>query len=71
MPRMDGFELTRIVRSEPELQLLPIVMLTSRAGDKHRQKAAEVGANNYLIKPYQEDTLVETLRQAVGWTVAV
>jgi chemosensory pili system protein ChpA (sensor histidine kinase/response regulator) len=67
MPRMDGFELTRIIRSEPELQLLPVVMLTSRAGDKHRQKAAEVGANNYLIKPYQEDTLVETLRQAVGW----
>jgi chemosensory pili system protein ChpA (sensor histidine kinase/response regulator) len=64
MPRMDGFQLTSALRSMPEYKNLPIVMLTSRAGEKHRRKAAELGANDYLVKPYIEDVLLSALRRA-------
>jgi chemosensory pili system protein ChpA (sensor histidine kinase/response regulator) len=64
MPRMDGFQLTTALRAMPEYQNLPIVMLTSRAGEKHRRKAAELGANDYLVKPYIEDVLLGALRRA-------
>jgi chemosensory pili system protein ChpA (sensor histidine kinase/response regulator) len=62
MPRMDGFELTAALKNRPEYQQLPIVMLTSRAGDKHRSKAAALGVDAYLVKPYQEAELVRVLR---------
>ena len=64
MPRMDGFQLTTALRATPEYKSLPIVMLTSRAGEKHRRKAAELGANDYLVKPYIEDVLLSVLRRA-------
>ena len=64
MPRMDGFQLTTALRSMPQFAELPIVMLTSRAGEKHRRKAAELGANDYLVKPYIEDVLLSALRRA-------
>jgi chemosensory pili system protein ChpA (sensor histidine kinase/response regulator) len=62
MPRMDGFELTATLRSQPEFRGTPIVMLTSRAGDKHRSKAFSLGATHYLVKPYQDETLLTILR---------
>jgi chemosensory pili system protein ChpA (sensor histidine kinase/response regulator) len=58
MPRMDGYELAEHVRADPRLRHIPIVMITSRAGQKHRKKAREAGANAYLTKPYQESDLV-------------
>ena len=57
MPRMDGYELTSRVRSEARLKEIPIIMITSRAGDKHRDKAFALGVNAYMTKPYQEDEL--------------
>jgi chemosensory pili system protein ChpA (sensor histidine kinase/response regulator) len=57
MPRMDGYELTSRVRSDARLKQVPIVMITSRAGDKHRDKAFALGVNEYMTKPYQEDEL--------------
>lgn len=59
MPRMDGFELARHMRSTPELEHIPIIMITSRTGDKHRQRASELGVSHYLGKPYQEAQLLE------------
>jgi chemosensory pili system protein ChpA (sensor histidine kinase/response regulator) len=58
MPRMDGFELTRNLRAEPRLRDIPIIMITSRTATKHREYARELGVNNYLGKPYQEDELL-------------
>ncbi|MEJ8567060.1 Hpt domain-containing protein [Elongatibacter sediminis] len=58
MPRMDGYELAEHVRSDPRLRHVPIVMITSRAGQKHRRRARQAGANEYMTKPYQEADLV-------------
>jgi chemosensory pili system protein ChpA (sensor histidine kinase/response regulator) len=59
MPRMDGYELLEHIRADARLRHVPIVMITSRAGQKHRRKARQAGANAYLTKPYQEVELVE------------
>ncbi|MEE8339802.1 MAG: Hpt domain-containing protein [Xanthomonadales bacterium] len=58
MPRMDGYELAQHIRSDARLRHVPIVMITSRSGQKHRRKARDAGANAYLTKPYQEADLV-------------
>lgn len=62
MPRMDGFELTATLRSQDTFRHIPIVMLTSRSGDKHRAKAFSVGVTDYLVKPYQDDHLLHIIR---------
>jgi chemosensory pili system protein ChpA (sensor histidine kinase/response regulator) len=64
MPRMDGFELARHVRADTRLKDMPIIMITSRTAEKHRNYAAEIGVNHYLGKPYQED---ELLRLVAGF----
>ncbi|MCX7079940.1 MAG: Hpt domain-containing protein, partial [Pseudomonas sp.] len=61
MPRMDGFEVAMQVRSDPRLQHLPIIMITSRTGQKHRDRAMAIGVNDYLGKPYQESVLLESI----------
>lgn len=61
MPRMDGFDLARTVRADNRLHDLPIIMITSRIGDKHRNYAMEIGVNHYLGKPYQEEQLLELI----------
>jgi chemosensory pili system protein ChpA (sensor histidine kinase/response regulator) len=58
MPRMDGFDLVRNMRSDPRLAALPVIMITSRIAQKHRDYAAELGVNHYLGKPYSEDELL-------------
>jgi chemosensory pili system protein ChpA (sensor histidine kinase/response regulator) len=58
MPRMDGFDLTRNVRADSRLKRIPIVMITSRTAEKHRNYAREIGVNVYLGKPYQEEELL-------------
>ncbi len=58
MPRMDGFDLTRNVRSDPRFKEIPIIMITSRTADKHRSYANQLGVNLYLGKPYNEEALL-------------
>jgi chemosensory pili system protein ChpA (sensor histidine kinase/response regulator) len=58
MPRMDGFDLTRNVRDDERTRNIPIIMITSRTAAKHRNYALELGVNEYLGKPYQEDQLL-------------
>jgi chemosensory pili system protein ChpA (sensor histidine kinase/response regulator) len=62
MPRADGFEVAAFIRNTPRIARLPIIMITSRSGDKHREHARSLGVNRYLIKPYQEDQLLAELR---------
>jgi chemosensory pili system protein ChpA (sensor histidine kinase/response regulator) len=61
MPRMDGFDLTRNVRDDERTQNIPIIMITSRTASKHRNYAMELGVNEYLGKPYQEDVLIKLI----------
>jgi chemosensory pili system protein ChpA (sensor histidine kinase/response regulator) len=66
MPRMDGFEFATLVRNNDQYNELPIIMITSRTGDKHRDRAMNIGVNAYLGKPYQETDLVETMQDLLG-----
>ena len=61
MPRMDGFEVATRVRASASLERIPIIMITSRTGDKHRQRAMELGVDLYMGKPYQEEQLLEAI----------
>ncbi|WP_300724722.1 Hpt domain-containing protein [Pseudomonas sp.] len=61
MPRMDGFEVATQVRNDPRLKGLPIIMITSRTGQKHQSRAMAIGVNDYLGKPYQESVLLERI----------
>ena len=61
MPRMDGFELATYIRNDERLKDLPIIMITSRTGEKHKEKAKEIGVNQYLGKPYQEEELLRNI----------
>jgi chemosensory pili system protein ChpA (sensor histidine kinase/response regulator) len=66
MPRMDGFEVAAHIRNQTHLRHLPIIMVTSRSGEKHRERAMSLGVNDYLTKPYQEDQLMESIRNILG-----
>jgi chemosensory pili system protein ChpA (sensor histidine kinase/response regulator) len=66
MPRMDGFDLTRNVRGDERYNAIPIIMITSRTADKHREFARELGVNVYLGKPYQEDELLGHIASFTG-----
>ena len=61
MPRMDGFEVTNLVRHHELHRDLPIIMITSRTGEKHRERALSLGVNQYMGKPFQEETLLENI----------
>jgi chemosensory pili system protein ChpA (sensor histidine kinase/response regulator) len=62
MPRMDGFELVRNIRGAAALHDLPVIMITSRIAEKHREHAMELGVDHYLGKPYSEDELLALIR---------
>jgi chemosensory pili system protein ChpA (sensor histidine kinase/response regulator) len=66
MPRMDGFEFTKTLKSDPKHAHVPIIMITSRTAEKHRNHARELGVDLYLGKPYQEDELLRHLREMLG-----
>ncbi|HEX7970726.1 MAG TPA: response regulator, partial [Thiobacillus sp.] len=70
MPRMDGFELARVMRSDDRLKGVPIIMITSRTADKHRNRALEIGVNEYLGKPYQEQQLLDSIAVQLGHTIS-
>ena len=61
MPRMDGFEVTNLVRHHEIHRDLPIIIITSRTGEKHRERALSLGVNQYMGKPFQEETLLENI----------
>ena len=63
MPRMDGYEFASHVRNDDQVRDVPIIMITSRVGDKHRARAIELGVNDYLGKPYQDSQLLEAIRR--------
>ena len=65
MPRMDGYEFLSTIRAQKGHGSLPIVMLTSRGGDKHREKAKALGATEYMVKPFHEDVIVQTIDRLV------
>ncbi len=62
MPHMDGFDLLKNIRDTERLKALPVIMITSRTADKHRNIALQSGANEYLGKPYNEEQLLDLLK---------
>ncbi len=66
MPRMDGYEVAKQVRDNPRTAHVPIIMITSRAGEKHRARAIELGVDDYLGKPYQESQLLDAIAPLVA-----
>ncbi len=66
MPRMDGYEVAAHVRADERLKDIPIIMITSRVGEKHRARAIEIGVDDYLGKPYQEAQLLEAIEPLVS-----
>lgn len=71
MPRMDGFEFARNVRADAKTRGIPIIMITSRTADKHRNHALEIGVNEYMGKPYQEEQLLAKIREYTRARTAV
>jgi chemosensory pili system protein ChpA (sensor histidine kinase/response regulator) len=66
MPRMDGYEVAAHVRGDARLRDVPIIMITSRVGEKHRARAIELGVDDYLGKPYQESQLLDAITPLVA-----
>ena len=67
MPRMDGFELASLMRHDERMQQVPIVMITSRTGEKHRERATEIGVNKFMGKPFQEDDLLDAISELTSF----
>ncbi len=65
MPHMDGFELIWTVRNNPELRDIPIIIISSRTADKHRRVAEELGVNEFMGKPYQEEELLQHIERLI------
>ena len=63
MPRMDGYEFATHVRNDARFSDIPIIMITSRVGDKHRARAIEVGVDDYLGKPFQDSQLLDAIKR--------
>ena len=63
MPRMDGFEFLSTLRASDEFRELPVIMVSSRSGEKHRRKANEFGATDYVVKPYLDEALLAVIRR--------
>ena len=65
MPRMDGYEFATYMKNDVRTRQVPIIMVTSRTGEKHRQRAREIGVERYLGKPYQEAELLQNIHDAI------
>lgn len=70
MPRMDGFEVATYIRHDSNFKTLPIIMITSRTGEKHREHAFSLGVNDYMGKPFQEADLVSNIQKVLAQTKA-
>lgn len=71
MPKLNGFEVVQALRSRPQTQQTPIVVMTTRAGDKHRQMAINIGANSYISKPVEERALLNEVERWIGRAPAI
>jgi chemosensory pili system protein ChpA (sensor histidine kinase/response regulator) len=71
MPRMDGYEFATYMRNDSRLRAVPIIMITSRTGEKHRQRAFEIGVDRYLGKPYQEADLLRNVEETLRLSRAI
>ncbi len=71
MPKLNGFEVVQALRSRPETRQTPVVVMTTRAGDKHHQMAINIGANSYIAKPVEERMLLQEVERWVGHTPAL
>ena len=71
MPRMDGFEFAKTAKGDPKTARIPIIMITSRTADKHRNRAMEIGVDAFLGKPYQEEELLRNLRKMLEAVAAI
>ena len=65
MPRVNGCELLKTVRSQPDASQIPVIMATSRTGQRHREQGTELGANAYLGKPILAKTLLKTIESLI------
>ncbi len=65
MPRMDGYELAGHMKNDERMRTIPIIVITSRTGDKHRARGEQIGIERYLGKPYQEAELLEAIKEIV------
>src|SRR5690606_11517765 len=63
MPRMDGYELVASLKRSNSLKDIPVIMITSRAAEKHREKAFATGVNEYLSKPYDDKVLIDMIKE--------
>jgi chemosensory pili system protein ChpA (sensor histidine kinase/response regulator) len=66
MPVMHGYDLIAEMKRNPVFASIPIIVLTSRAGEKHRQKAIDMGAQDYLVKPFEEQEMIEALKRLLA-----
>jgi chemosensory pili system protein ChpA (sensor histidine kinase/response regulator) len=66
MPKLNGYEVIQALRSRSQTQQTPIIVMTTRAGDKHRQMALNVGASSYIAKPVEERALIQELERWIG-----
>lgn len=71
MPKLNGYEVIQALRSRPQTQKTPIVVMTTRAGDKHRQMAISIGASSYIAKPVEERALIQEIERWIGRESAV
>jgi len=71
MPNMDGLELAQRVRASDKLKDIPIIMITSRTGNQHRETARDIGVNTFLPKPYQEAELIKNIQTLTGKQILV
>jgi chemosensory pili system protein ChpA (sensor histidine kinase/response regulator) len=66
MPKLNGYEVIQALRSRPQTQKTPIIVMTTRAGDKHRQMAISIGASSYIAKPVEERALIQEIERWIG-----
>lgn len=66
MPKLNGYEVIQALRARPQTQATPILVMTTRAGEKHRQMAVSVGASGYIAKPVEERALIQEVRKWTG-----
>lgn len=71
MPKLNGFEVIQGLRSREQTQRTPVIVMTTRAGDKHRQMALNIGASSYIAKPVEERALIQEIERWIGKEAAV
>ena len=66
MPESDGFELISILRSNAAFKRIPVILVTSRTADKHRERGLQLGAQRYFGKPYHEEEILEAILELIS-----